>query len=147
MEQLNTIVTDQTWSIMQVALSVIIALFLWRWIWAIIRVAKDVHARTDKTSLHVLAIVVVILTTPIVGLPLYRLIRPTHYKNHTQDRHKALCEQTIVCVWCDAYVPRDAEYCHHCGDQLVMSCRQCKKSLPRSYAYCSACGAPNIDHR
>ncbi len=147
MEQLNALLTDQTGAVTQTAVLVIIALLIgWR-IRAIIRVAKDIHARTDKTALHLIAIIIMVVSTPIIGLPLYRLIRPTHYKNQTHDRHKALCEQTIICVWCKSYVPKETEHCHHCGDHLVMACRQCKKSLPRSYAYCAACGAPNIDHR
>lgn len=64
-----------------------ISFFVFLWILSIIRVSRDIIARTNSTTLQLVCILIVTILTPIIGLPIYRTIRPiqykTHYKNNT----------------------------------------------------------------
>jgi hypothetical protein len=64
-----------TYGIENVALG-IIAFFIFLWLISIIRVAKDISARTNSTLLQIVSILLVTLLTPIIGLPLYKIIKP-----------------------------------------------------------------------
>lgn len=50
------------------------------WILTIIRVSKDIYARTKSITLQIISILLVTLLTPIIGMPLYLVIRPIRYR-------------------------------------------------------------------
>lgn len=80
--QLSQFIADLTGSDVVAYMTVVV--FVVCRIYAVLRVLKDVMFRSSSTSLQFMSVLFVILGTPIVGLPLYFLIRPVSYKH---ERH------------------------------------------------------------
>ena len=59
----------------------ILSFFIFCWILSIIWVSKDIRARTNSISLQCICILIITICTPIIGLPVYRTIRPLKYKS------------------------------------------------------------------
>ena len=124
----------------------VIALFLiFLRVVAIIWVAKDIINRTNSFSLQVISILFVTLFTPLVGLPLYFLIRPLSYKKDMIPRREACASNLIPCFNCSVLNPKEYVCCIACGERLKTKCKECWNSYAHSFAYCNGCGAPNID--
>ncbi len=63
-----------------------LSFFIFCWILSIIWVSKDIHARTNSITLQCISILIITICTPIIGLPVYRTIRPLTYKSFYTDR-------------------------------------------------------------
>lgn len=63
----------------------ILSFFIFCWILSIIWVSKDIHARTNSIVLQCICILIITICTPIIGLPIYRTIRPLKYKSFYED--------------------------------------------------------------
>jgi membrane protease subunit (stomatin/prohibitin family) len=59
-----------------------------------------------------------------------------------QDRQAAPAESS--CPGCRKGVPREARFCPHCGNQIVVfqQCAQCNSNLPADARFCLQCGRP-----
>lgn len=112
---------------------------------AIIRTTKDIINRTNSFSLQVISILLVTFLTPLIGLPLYFLIRPITYKRDRIPRREACASNLVPCYNCHTLNPREYVCCIACGERLKVKCKQCGNSYAHSFAYCNICGAPNID--
>ena len=114
-------------------------------IYAVLRTLKDVMYRSNNLTLQFAAVLFVIIGTPVIGLPLYFLIRPISYKHERHVGFEGLDLQTVVCKEC--YRTNLTEYnnCVFCGSKLKTACKQCGTIYPFNYLYCCKCGAPNID--
>lgn len=111
----------------------------------IIGVAKDIMARTNRLSLQIFSLLLVTLLSPVIGLPIYLVIRPIGYKHDRLPWREAAVMNLVVCYNCGTLNPKDHECCLACGEALKIKCKQCNKNYPHSYGYCSYCGAPNIE--
>ncbi len=112
---------------------------------SIIRVAKDIMMRTSKLSLQVFSVFLVTFLSPILGLPIYRVIRPIGFMRDRLPWREAAVMNLVVCYNCGTLNPKDHECCLACGEALKIKCKQCGKDFPHSYGYCNFCGAPNIE--
>ncbi len=65
-------------------IEMIIVGILWFYIFlrilSIIRVSRDIHARTNSTIVQLVSILFITLFSPIIGLPIYITMRPVQYK-------------------------------------------------------------------
>ncbi|MEI8091646.1 MAG: zinc ribbon domain-containing protein [bacterium] len=83
--------------------------------------------------------------SPILGLPVYFIIRPVYYKNDSIPRRESCALNLVACDNCHTLNPKEYECCIACGEKLKVVCKQCGKQYPHAYAYCPICGAPNIE--
>ena len=120
-----------------------LALFLW--VVAILRTMKDIASRTNNVFVQVLCILLVWLTTPIIGIPLYLLFRPVRYKWDRMWRREALAMQNVQCYGCGTRNPLFHDHCLSCGSELTVKCKECKHHYQLHYEFCPACGAPNTE--
>jgi hypothetical protein len=141
--QFTQLVADATGSDVMGFAGVII--FVVIWIYAVLWVLKDVMYRSTSGSLQFVSVLFIILWTPLIGLPLYFLIRPVSYKHERHVGFEWLDLQTVVCKEC--YRTNLAEYsnCVFCWSKLKIHCKQCNTEYPFNYLYCYKCGAPNIE--
>lgn len=123
----------------------IIAFLIFLWLISIIWVAKDISARTNSTLLQIVSILLVTLLTPIIWLPLYKIIKPVWYKKDTIPRREACITNTVTCYNCKSINPKEYACCINCWEKLKTTCKQCGKEFPHIYHYCSCCWAPNIE--
>jgi hypothetical protein len=126
---------------------VIIWLALFFRIYALLWVAKDISMRSDHLWLQVLCILLILLLTPIFGLPIYFLIRPVQSDYYDADLAYAMMVDSIQCLQCHHRNPKEFEFCAYCGSKLKYPCKECKKAYAIDYDYCPFCGAPNLEWR
>ena len=120
-----------------------VALFVW--VIAILWTMKDIGARTNNVFIQILCILLVGLTTPIIGIPLYILFRPIRYKRDRQAWRESLAMQIVPCYACNNTNPLYHDHCVSCGSELTTKCKECKHHYQLHYEYCPACGAPNAE--
>lgn len=120
-------------------------IFVWLlWLYSILRVARDIAQRTQNSWMQFFSVAWVIFLTPIVGVPLYFLMRP-HSLQYDEYRREQMVVESIACVFCQQRNPREFEFCTFCWEKLKNACRQCHKPYALSYEYCPFCGGPNIE--
>jgi RNA polymerase subunit RPABC4/transcription elongation factor Spt4 len=130
-------------SLENLSTTIIIVLIFLR-IVSIIRTAKDISARTNSHLMQIVSILLVTFFTPIIGLPIYHIIRPIWYKKDKMPRREACISTMTVCQKCNTLNPKEYECCINCGERLKISCKECGTDYPHNYSYCPKCGAPNI---
>jgi RNA polymerase subunit RPABC4/transcription elongation factor Spt4 len=108
-------------------------------------VIKDVTNRTTSLILQVVAILLVLIFTPIFGLPVYLLIRPRstifeqYYENAELESLESE-EQTHNCFSCNAVIEKDFHYCPYCRTELRTECIECKHLIQKNWKLCPYCG-------
>lgn len=127
-----------------VSTSIIIILIFLRII-SIIRTAKDISARTNSHTLQFICILLVTFLTPIIGLPLYHIIKPIWYKKDKMPRREACISTLTICQKCKTLNPKEYKCCINCWDKLKINCKECNNDYPHDYHYCPKCWAPNIE--
>lgn len=123
---------------------IVIAIIFLR-IVAIIWVAKDISYRTDKSRYQIACILLITLCSPVLGLPLYRILRPVSAKIDRLPRREIQLMNALTCYNCDAVNLRDHDYCVECGEPLKFACKSCHKKYCYTDKYCGACGTPHFD--
>ncbi len=116
--------------------------FIFLWVYCILWVARDISLRTSHFWLQLGSILLVFCLTPVIGLPLYLLIRPLAYDRDASWQDAVMAE-TVICVYCQQRNAKEFTYCTFCGEKLKHLCRECKQPYATSYEYCPFCGAPN----
>jgi len=125
--------------------TIIVIILIFLRIMGIIWTAKDIATRTNSILLQVISIILVTIFTPILGLPLYKVIRPVSYKKDKIPRREACATGLIACYNCHTLNPREYICCINCGEHLKIKCKECGSDYPHTYQYCNVCGAPNLD--
>ncbi len=124
------------------------------WLAIIIWVIKDITNRTTNILLQVLAILLVVIFTPIFGLPVYLLVRPRttlfeqYYEetslesleNYDDNADIESVEIGLACPHCHGSIESNHKYCPHCRFELMADCIACKAPVHVSWKYCAACG-------
>ncbi len=126
-------------------INIIAIFFIFLRVIAIIWTTRDIINRTNSFSLQVISILLVTFLTPLVGLPIYHLIRPIYYKKDRIPWREACASNLISCYNCHTLNPKEYLCCIACGEKLKVKCKECWNSYSHSFAYCNICGAPNID--
>ncbi len=123
----------------------IIIFLIFLWIVSIIWVARDVSSRTSSSPLQIVSILLVTFFTPVIGLPLYLVIRPIQQTKDTIPWREACATSLVVCYNCKTLNPKEYTCCIACWEQLKVKCKECWNTYPHDYYYCNVCGAPNLD--
>lgn len=132
-----------TWEILpQNVLYIIIGIFVFIWIYTILRVAKDISWRTKNFGLQLISILMILFLTPILWLPLYYLIRPL---SREDDELNAELVWWVICYHCHKINNEEFEYCVFCGEKLKIACPHCQKPIGVDYEYCPRCGKSTKD--
>lgn len=126
-------------------INILLILFVFLRIVAIIWTLKDISARTDNSFSQLISVVFVTFLTPLFWLPLYLAIRPVYYKKDKMPRRESIMAGISFCLNCWSMNSSDNEHCVDCGEPIKTSCKQCNSKYNSSYKYCPVCGAPNID--
>ena len=119
-------------------------LFFFRFV-ALIRVIKDSNARSSSFWFQFLSALLIILFTPIVGLPLYIAIRPQWWKRDKTIWREILFQQVQECENCGYMNSINQKYCTNCWESLQVLCRECQNKYSKTYSYCPECWAPKLD--
>ena len=110
------------------------------WVYAILRVAKDITARTKSNRIRFLSLLIIWATWPI-WLPAYWLIRPVWY---IYQKNTSISVDEINCWYCNNKNDINNDFCIFCGSGIKLQCKECKNLFPSNYQYCCKCWAPNI---
>jgi len=125
--------------------TIVIIVCIFFWITSILRVAKDIWARTNNTLLQIISILLVTFFSPIIGIPLYHIIKPIWYKKDKIPRREACINNSTICQSCWTMNPKEYKCCINCGIKLLTKCKECGTEFPHNYHYCPKCGWPNIE--
>lgn len=126
-------------------INILLILFVFFWIIAIIWTLKDISARTDSSFSQLVSVILVTFLTPVIWLPLYLAIRPVYYKKDKMLRRESIMADVSFCFNCGSMNGSENQHCVNCGEPTKTTCKQCNSNYNSSYKYCPVCGAPNID--
>lgn len=118
------------------------------WIAIILWVTKDITNRSDNMVFQIVCISFVIFLTPLFGLIIYLILRPSKtltekYYEEMQEEfwsHEETSASIEHCKSCMARCGKEYKYCPACGDQVGEDCPDCKQNIHVQWASCAYCG-------
>ena len=117
------------------------------WAVSVIWVYRDIRSRTRDVISHLTALAIA-LAFPILGLPLYFVLRP---RQTLEDLYSRQLEQEAMlselhaasaCPRCRRPVEDDFMVCAHCRTQLRVPCDACGRLLSYQWRNCPYCATP-----
>lgn len=113
------------------------------WLASVIWTVRDITDRTGNVLIQTFSVLLVVIFTPILGLPLYLLIRPrtTLAEKYYEEAGIAESEYVSVCPKCDGEVGEDFRFCPHCGEELLDACANCGAPKEKDWKFCAVCGS------
>jgi hypothetical protein len=78
--------------------------------------------------MQILSLFVIVLFTPIIGLPVYFLLRPLpRYEllDEQDEINNLMSAQNIICTHCDGPNLYEHTFCVFCGEKLKNACPAC----------------------
>lgn len=118
------------------------------WIAIILWVTKDIINRTNNVLMQIFCISLVIFLTPIFGLVIYLIARPSktlleqYYEdfeiNMIQTEEDA--KDIEHCPHCHAKTDTSFKFCSMCGSEISQDCISCKKLIKLQWVNCPFCG-------
>ncbi len=115
------------------------------WMLCVIWTLRDAMARSESTFYQFFSVLLVVLLTPIVGLPLYLAFRPLVYKWERGLWREALEQNILSCPHCEGLNATNHKACVWCGEPLQVECKECHCKYSSQFSYCPECWAPNIE--
>lgn len=110
---------------MALRINIAAVFFIFLRVVTIIWTTKDIINRTNSFSLQVISILLVTFLTPLVGLPIYLLVRPFSYKKDRIPRREACASNLVACYNCQTLNPKEYVCCIACGERLKTKCKEC----------------------
>lgn len=125
-------------------LRIVIIYFFIIWWALIVWVIKDITNRTTNLFVQVISILLVLVFTPIFGLPIYLLIRPrtTIFEKYYESAEFDLIEneeQSHTCFSCNAAIEKDFHFCPYCRIELRKICSGCEHLIQKNWGVCPYC--------
>lgn len=117
------------------------------WLASILWVYRDIRSRTTDSMSHVISVAIAVVF-PIVGLPIYLILRPADTLTSAYDRQleqEALLSelQTVsACPNCRRPVQDEFQVCAFCATPVKHGCTRCGRQLRLSWRYCPYCATP-----
>ncbi len=117
------------------------------WVASVLWVYKDIRSRTRDPISQAIGVGIAVVL-PIIGLPVYLVVRPGETLNESYVRQ--LEQEAILsdlhaisaCPNCRRPVEDDFQVCAHCGTSLREPCKRCGKLLQFSWRNCPYCATP-----
>lgn len=126
--------------------------FLILWLTSVAWVFRDVRQRTDDLITQLVGVAIAIFF-PIVGLPVYMVLRP---RETLQDSYDRQLEENVIlselhnqniCPNCRRPAQADFVVCAYCATSLKQACQQCGRLLHVQWRHCPYCAAPRVTAR
>ncbi|MGE3855779.1 MAG: zinc ribbon domain-containing protein [Dehalococcoidia bacterium] len=117
------------------------------WLASVFWVFRDIRSRTTDMVSHLISVAIAVLF-PIVGLPIYLILRPSDTLTSAYDRQleqEALLSelQTVsACPNCRRPVQDEFTVCAFCATPVKQGCARCGRQLRLSWRYCPYCATP-----
>ncbi len=113
------------------------------WLASVIWTVRDITDRTGNLVIQTFSVLLVVVFTPILGLPLYLLIRPrtTLAERYYEEAGLAESEYVSACPNCDAEVGEEFRFCPSCGHELLEECPDCGAPKDKDWKFCASCGS------
>lgn len=113
------------------------------WLASVIWTVRDITDRTGNLIIQTFSVLLVVIFTPILGLPLYLLIRPrtTLAEKYYEEAGIAEAEYVSACPNCDEEVGEEFRFCPHCGHELLEECAACGAPKDKAWKFCASCGS------
>jgi RNA polymerase subunit RPABC4/transcription elongation factor Spt4 len=117
------------------------------WFASILWVYRDIQARSQDPITQAIGVGIAVVF-PLVGLPVYMVVRP---QETLQDAYDRQLEQEAIlselhsvtgCPNCRRPVQDDFQYCAFCGASLKSACAACGRLLQFSWRVCPSCQTP-----
>lgn len=121
-------------------------------VWAgfVIWVIRDVTNRSGSVIFQIFSVILVIVLTPVFGLPLYLLLRPSttlferYYEQENANINDASIEEISTtmrtCHACHKEVEEGFFFCPYCTTELVRHCAHCGGLARTEWQVCPYCG-------
>ncbi len=117
------------------------------WFASILWVYRDIQARTRDPITQAIGVGISVVF-PLVGLPVYWVVRPQETLQEAYDRQ--LEQEAILselhsvtgCPNCRRPVSDDFMVCAYCGTALKAPCNSCGRLLQFSWRICPTCATP-----
>lgn len=122
------------------------AYLLLLWLASILWVYRDIRERSDDPVTHIVGVAIAVIF-PIVGLPIYMILRPGETLNAAYEsqleRDALLSELHSInaCPNCRRPTHEDFTVCAFCGTTLRQPCAQCGQPLQPAWRHCPYCAA------
>ncbi|MQC17093.1 MAG: hypothetical protein DWG82_02520 [Chloroflexi bacterium] len=117
------------------------------WFASILWVYRDIQARSRDAVTQSIGVGIAVVF-PLVGLPVYMVVRPQETLQEAYDRQleqeAILSELHAVtgCPNCRRPVQDDFHVCAYCGTSLKTQCTACGRLLQFSWRVCPSCATP-----
>ena len=117
------------------------------WLASVLWVYRDIRSRTRDPISHVTGVVIA-LTFPFIGLPVYFVLRPSVTLVEAYDRQleqEAILSElhaVSACPNCRRPIQDEFMVCAHCASALREPCSNCSKLLQFSWQHCPYCATP-----
>jgi len=117
------------------------------WFASILWVYRDIQARSQDPITQAIGVGISVVF-PLVGLPVYMVVRPQETLQEAYDRQ--LEQEAILselhsvtgCPNCRRPVQDDFQFCAFCGTSLKSACASCSRLLQFSWRVCPTCQTP-----
>lgn len=117
------------------------------WLASILWVYRDVRSRSHDPVTHLVALIIAI-SLPVVGLPVYWVLRPEETLRESYDRQ--LEQEAILselhaisaCPNCRRPVRDEFMVCAYCANPLRQPCTSCGQLLQFAWRNCPYCATP-----
>ncbi|MDP6605600.1 MAG: zinc ribbon domain-containing protein [Dehalococcoidia bacterium] len=117
------------------------------WATTILWAYRDIRSRSRDLFSHLVGVALVTVL-PLVGIPLYLVLRPTSTLQQAYDRQleqEAILSElhsVSACPTCRRPVQDDFQVCPHCSTSLKEACHDCGRLLTHAWRHCPYCATP-----
>jgi RNA polymerase subunit RPABC4/transcription elongation factor Spt4 len=117
------------------------------WVASVLWVYKDIRSRTRDVISQAVGVGIAVVL-PIIGLPVYLVVRPgetlseTYVRQLEQEAILSDLHSISACPNCRRPVEDEFLVCAHCATPLREACRRCGKLLQFSWRNCPYCATP-----
>lgn len=117
------------------------------WLASVLWVYRDIRSRT-RDPISQFTGVAIATAFPLVGLPVYMVVRPNETLQEAYDRQleqEAILSElhsVSACPNCRRPIQDDFMVCAHCATSLKQPCRNCGQLMQFSWRVCPFCATP-----
>jgi len=122
------------------------------WLASIFWVFRDIRSRTTDPISHVISVAIAVVF-PILGLPIYLILRPSDTLTAAYDRQleqEALLSElqaVSACPNCRRPVQDDFTVCAFCATPVKQGCTRCGRQMRLSWRFCPYCSTPRAQQQ